>query len=90
MKFCRFGQRGQEKPGIVDADGRIRDLSGVVPELTIEPLAAAKGADVASLPLVDGEPRYHYSQASVQRAFRHCLYLPKSVLSLSMKFVARG
>ena len=58
MKFCRFGQRGQEKPGIVDTDGRIRDLSGVVPELTIETLAAAKGADVESLPLVEGEPRY--------------------------------
>ena len=43
MKFCRFGQRGQEKPGIIDADGKIRDLSGVVPELTIETLAAAKG-----------------------------------------------
>ncbi len=58
MKFCRFGQRGQEKPGIIDADGKIRDLSGVVPELTIDALAAAKGADIASLPVVEGEPRY--------------------------------
>ncbi|EXS69881.1 fumarylacetoacetate hydrolase family protein [Sphingobium sp. Ant17] len=58
MKFCRFGPRGQEKPGIVDADGNIRDLSGVVTELTIETLAAAKAADIASLPIVEGTPRY--------------------------------
>ena len=57
MKFCRFGPRGQEKPGIVDADGAIRDLSGVVDDLTIETLPAALAADVASLPVVAGEPR---------------------------------
>tara|TARA_R110000868_G_scaffold358579_1_gene620273 strand:+ start:4224 stop:5081 length:858 start_codon:yes stop_codon:yes gene_type:complete len=58
MKFCRFGPRGQEKPGVVDIDGNIRDLSGVVAELTIETLAAAKAADIASLPIVEGTPRY--------------------------------
>jgi 2,4-diketo-3-deoxy-L-fuconate hydrolase len=58
MKFCRFGPRGQEKPGIVDADGNIRDLSGEVADLTIETLAAAKAADIASLPIVEGTPRY--------------------------------
>ena len=58
MKFVRFGQRGQEKPGVIDAEGKIRDLSGVVADLTIESLAAAKGVDIASLPVVDGDPRY--------------------------------
>lgn len=58
MKFVRFGQRGQEKPGVIDADGNIRDLSGVIPELTVETLAAAKAADIASLPVVEGQPRY--------------------------------
>ena len=58
MKFVRFGQRGQEKPGVIDAEGKIRDLSGVVADLTIESLAAAKGVDVDSLPVVDGDPRY--------------------------------
>ncbi|MDI1294470.1 MAG: fumarylacetoacetate hydrolase family protein, partial [bacterium] len=58
MKFCRFGPRGQEKPGIVDADGVIRDLSGVVADLTVETLAVAKAADIASLPIVEGTPRY--------------------------------
>lgn len=58
MKFCRFGQRGQEKPGVIDSEGNIRDLSGVVADITIANLAAAKAADVASLPVVAGEPRY--------------------------------
>lgn len=58
MKFCRFGPRGQEKPGIVDADGNIRDLSGVVADLTVETLAVAQAADIASLPIVEGTPRY--------------------------------
>ena len=58
MKFVRFGQRGQEKPGVIDAEGKIRDLSGVVADLTIESLAAARGVDIASLPVVDGDPRY--------------------------------
>ena len=58
MKLCRFGPMGQEKPGIVDADGQLRDLSGVIDDLTIATLAAALAADVASLPLAEGTPRY--------------------------------
>jgi 2-keto-4-pentenoate hydratase/2-oxohepta-3-ene-1,7-dioic acid hydratase in catechol pathway len=58
MKLCRFGPLGQEKPGIVDADGAIRDLSGVISELTIETLPQALAADAASLPVAEGTPRY--------------------------------
>ena len=58
MKFCRYGQSGQEKPGIVDADGAIRDLSGVVADLTIDTLPDAYAADIAALPVVEGDPRY--------------------------------
>ena len=58
MKLCRFGQRGAEKPGIVDAEGNLRDLSGVITDLSIESLPAALAADVSSLPIVEGEPRY--------------------------------
>lgn len=58
MKFCRFGPRGQEKPGLIDADGQIRDLSGVIDDLTIANLNVARAADIASLPVVAGEPRY--------------------------------
>ncbi|WBO21945.1 fumarylacetoacetate hydrolase family protein [Sphingomonas abietis] len=58
MKLCRYGPAGQEKPGIVDADGAIRDLSSVITDLTPETLAAALAADVAALPVVAGTPRY--------------------------------
>jgi 2-keto-4-pentenoate hydratase/2-oxohepta-3-ene-1,7-dioic acid hydratase in catechol pathway len=58
MKLCRYGPRGSEKPGLVDADGRIRDLSGVVDDLTVATLPQALAADPASLPLVEGSPRY--------------------------------
>ncbi|MBO6900456.1 MAG: fumarylacetoacetate hydrolase family protein [Rhizobiaceae bacterium] len=56
MKLVRFGEKGAEKPGMVDADGAIRDLSGIVPDIggdTISPEGLAKLAsiDPASLPL---------------------------------------
>lgn len=58
MKLCRFGQPGQEKPGLVSEDGTIRDLSGVVDDITVETLARARAADPATLPVVEGTPRY--------------------------------
>ena len=33
MKLVRWGKAGKEKPGIIDADGKIRDLSAVVPDI---------------------------------------------------------
>ncbi|HEV3106245.1 MAG TPA: ureidoglycolate lyase, partial [Trinickia sp.] len=33
MKLLRYGPKGQEKPGLLDADGHIRDLSGVVDDI---------------------------------------------------------
>lgn len=56
MKLVRFGESGAEKPGIVDADGAIRDLSGVVSDIggeAISPdgLAKLAAVDPASLPL---------------------------------------
>lgn len=58
MKFCRVGQPGQEKPGVIDSEGNVRDLSAIIPELTVETLATAKGVDVAALPVVEGAPRH--------------------------------
>lgn len=63
MKLCRYGAAGAEKPGIIDADGRIRDLSGHVAdigpaELGKDGLAKLAAIDPASLPLVDGDVRY--------------------------------
>lgn len=58
MKLCRFGQPGQEKPGLVDDQGRIRDLSGVAADLTVDAIPAVRAADPATLPVVEGTPRY--------------------------------
>lgn len=63
MKLLRYGPKGQEKPGLMDATGTIRDLSGhindITPDtLTPEGLAAIAKIDPASLPAVSGNPRY--------------------------------
>jgi len=60
MKLLRYGPVGQERPGIVDADGRVRDLSGVIADLTPETVAdlgKLKSVDVNALPLAEGDPR---------------------------------
>ena len=62
MKLLRYGPAGKEKPGMLDASGAIRDLSGVIPDLAgdaLSPNALAKLAalDPATLPKVDGNPR---------------------------------
>jgi 2-keto-4-pentenoate hydratase/2-oxohepta-3-ene-1,7-dioic acid hydratase in catechol pathway len=57
MKFCRYGSRGSEKPGLVDADGRIRDLSGVIDDVTVASIAGLS-VDPATLPVVEGTLRY--------------------------------
>lgn len=63
MKLLRYGPRGTEKPGLLDAEGKIRDLSGVVADITgaeLSPASLKKLAaiDPATLPLVEGSPRY--------------------------------
>ncbi|HZS81547.1 MAG TPA: fumarylacetoacetate hydrolase family protein [Stellaceae bacterium] len=62
MKLLRYGPKGQEKPGLLDGAGRIRDLSGVVADIGPELLAPAaldrlRRTDPGSLPLVPGNPR---------------------------------
>jgi len=62
MKFLRYGPIGSEKPGLLDADGKIRDLSGHLGDLSgasLDPTALAKLASVdpTTLPLVEGSPR---------------------------------
>ena len=62
MKLVRYGQPGKEKPGLIDAQGKLRDLSGVIADLTPEQLsdkALAKLAKlkVDQLPLVRGKKR---------------------------------
>ncbi|MCB2101949.1 MAG: fumarylacetoacetate hydrolase family protein [Rhodobacterales bacterium] len=62
MKLLRYGPKGQEKPGLLDAGGRLRDLSGHVADIdgtVLGPsrLAALSSLDAESLPRVDGHPR---------------------------------
>lgn len=63
MKLVRYGQPGQEKPGILDADGAIRDLSALIDDFgprTLSPAArqVLQAIDVSKLPLVPGPQRY--------------------------------
>ncbi|WP_434212560.1 fumarylacetoacetate hydrolase family protein [[Pseudomonas] boreopolis] len=72
MKLLRYGPAGQERPGLLDAQGRIRDLSAHLPDLTGEALAPARLATLAaidpdSLPLVEGNPRYGVPVAGVRK-----------------------
>ncbi|MCP5373248.1 MAG: fumarylacetoacetate hydrolase family protein [Hyphomicrobiales bacterium] len=62
MKLLRYGPRGQEKPGLLDAGGRLRDLSERIPDIdgnALAPnrLAALDRVDPQSLPVVEGSPR---------------------------------
>ena len=62
MKLVRYGPPGREKPGLIDADGALRDLSRKVKDIdgaTLSPsgLAALKKLDTRRLPAVKGKPR---------------------------------
>ena len=57
MRFVRFGAEGAETPGVLDGQGRLRDLSGVVADLSGDVLADLPEVDPESLPLVEGPPR---------------------------------
>src|SRR5690349_20583102 len=63
MKLCRYGRNGFEKPGVIDAQGQLRDFSGVISNIdqeTISPkgLARLRKIRPESLPLVRGNPRF--------------------------------
>ena len=62
MKLLRYGDAGRERPGLLDADGRMRDLSSVVSDiagdtLLPENLARLRDTDGSGLPEVPGNPR---------------------------------
>ncbi|MAW84982.1 MAG: 2-hydroxyhepta-2,4-diene-1,7-dioate isomerase [Phyllobacteriaceae bacterium] len=63
MKLVRYGNPGEEKPGLIDAEGALRDLSAHVADITgatisDESLARLAALDTASLPKVEGNPRF--------------------------------
>ena len=58
MKLLRYGTPGQERPGLLDAQGQVRDLSGIIDDvngktISAETLAQLAALDIESLPLVD-------------------------------------
>ena len=60
MKLLRYGPRGSEKPGLLDAEGQIRDLSAVISDLSGDVLCnldQLAGLNIAELPVIDGNPR---------------------------------
>lgn len=62
MRLLRYGPAGAEKPGLLDGDGRVRDLSGEVADIAGEALTPAgldrlRRLDPQALPLVDGVPQ---------------------------------
>jgi len=62
MKLLRYGPAGQEKPGLLDDQGQIRDLSAVIPDLAgsallPDSIARLKALDLTSLPVVSGAPQ---------------------------------
>src|SRR6185503_18598290 len=62
MKLVRYGRAGVEKPGLIDSDGKLRDLARVVKDITPEVLSPAglkrlRGVNVERLPVVGGRPR---------------------------------
>jgi ureidoglycolate lyase len=72
MKLVRYGEAGKEKPGIIDAQGEIRDLSGSFKDidsatLSPESLAKLKGIKPETLPKVSGKPRLGAPVANVPK-----------------------
>jgi 2,4-diketo-3-deoxy-L-fuconate hydrolase len=62
MKLLRHGPSGQERPGVLDAEGKIRDLSGRIDDIDGDKLSPASlkelaALDLSTLPVVEGNPR---------------------------------
>ena len=72
MKLVRYGQPGKEKPGLIDAAGKLRDLSGVVSDIGPDQLSDKVLAKLAKLktdklPLVKGKPRMGCPVSNVRK-----------------------
>ncbi len=81
MKLVRFGPAGKEKPGLIDADGKLRDLSKKVKDIngtTLAPAELAKLAklDPKKLPLVKGKPR-----------LGPCVATPSKFLAIGLNYI---
>ena len=80
MKLVRYGPAGKEKPGLIDADGKLRDLSRKVKDIDGASLAPAelaklKKLDPKKLPLVKGRPR-----------LGPCVAMPSKFVAIGLNF----
>ncbi len=78
MKLVRYGPAGKERPGLIDAGGKLRDLSRKVKDIGPETLAPAKLKELAKLdptrlPLVRGRPRLGPCVSGVSKFVAICL-----------------
>src|SRR3712207_1283815 len=69
MKLVRFGEAGREKPGLVDSGGQIRDVSGIVPDITGATLSAES---LARLPQVDPSTLPSAPRSEERRVGKEC------------------
>ncbi len=81
MKLVRYGPAGKEKPGLIDADGKLRDLSKKIKDIdgtTLAPavLATLKKLDTKKLPLVKGKPR-----------LGSCVAKPSQFVAIGLNFI---
>jgi len=81
MKLVRYGPAGKEKPGLIDADGKIRDLSKKVKDIDAASLAPAELAKLAKLdpkklPLVKGKPR-----------LGACVAMPSKFVAIGLNYI---
>jgi 2-keto-4-pentenoate hydratase/2-oxohepta-3-ene-1,7-dioic acid hydratase in catechol pathway len=65
MRFVRYGEAGAEKPGVLDAAGKVRDLSGVISDLSGDVLGDLPQVDPETLPVVGGDPRLGIPVANI-------------------------
>jgi 2-keto-4-pentenoate hydratase/2-oxohepta-3-ene-1,7-dioic acid hydratase in catechol pathway len=80
MKLVRYGPAGKEKPGLIDADGKLRDLSRKVTDIDAAALAPAKLKELAKLdprklPLIKGRPR-----------LGPCVAMPSKFVAIGLNF----
>ncbi len=81
MKLVRYGPAGKEKPGLIDADGKLRDLSKKIRDIDGATLAPAKLKELAKLdtrrlPLVKGKPR-----------FGPCVATPPKFVAIGLNYI---
>lgn len=70
MKFCRYGKKGSEKPGLIDSENRLRDLSSVITDFNadqvrLSKLSQLRSIDINTLPIVESNQRFGIPVANI-------------------------